>query len=370
MEIAEEFIRRALRLAAKGAGTTSPNPMVGAVVVRQGKIVGQGYHHKAGEPHAEILALRQAGGKARGATLYLNLEPCDHFGRTPPCTQAILEAGVKRVIAGMKDPNPRVSGRGLRRLREAGVDVMVGVLEEECRELNRAFCKYITTRTPWVTLKVAASLDGKIATRTGDARWISGEASRNYVHQLRQAADAVMVGIGTVLQDDPLLTVRLPGKKITRQPLRIVVDSHLKIPLRSQLVLTAGRYPTLVATTKAASPFKMDRLAKAQVDILLMPADRQRRVSLPSLMGELGHRGIVSILLEGGPTLNAGALKENLVDRLIFFLSPKLIGGEKAPGAIGGEGVLLAKEAQAMKILQIKRFGPDLMIEGSLIDRE
>lgn len=366
MTVDEKFMRLALRLAMKGMGKTSPNPMVGAVVVKGKTIVGRGYHHRAGEPHAEILALRQAGERARGATLYLNLEPCDHCGKTPPCTRAILQAKIKRVVAGMKDPNPLVSGRGIERLRRAGVQVRVGVLEEESRELNRAFCKFITTREPFVTLKAAATLDGKVATRSGDSRWISSEASRNYVHRLRQAMDAVMVGIGTVLKDDPLLTVRLAGGKRPGQPLRVVVDSRLRIPLNSQVVRTALHFPTLVAATREASPSKMKKLARAKLEILIIESDAQGRVSLRALMRELGRRGVVSVLLEGGSTLNAGALREGIVDRLLLFFAPKIIGGQRAPGVIGGEGALLIKDAEPVKILKIRRIGPDILIEGAL----
>ena len=360
----ERYMRLALSLARKGLGTTSPNPMVGAVVVKGKTIVGRGYHHRAGQPHAEILALRQAGTRARGATLYLNLEPCDHFGRTPPCTRAILEAGIRRVVAGMKDPNPLVSGGGIRRLRRAGVRVDVGVLEKECRELNAPFCNYITRKRPFVTLKAAASLDGKVATRSGDSRWISSETSRNYVHRLRQAMDAVMVGIGTVLKDDPLLTVRLPGGEKPRQPLRVIVDSRLRIPLHSQLVRTAGQYPTLVATTQAAPLSRMRRLAAANVEVAMIAKDARGHVSLRGLMKELARRGVVSLLLEGGSTLNASALKEGVVDRLLFFLAPKIIGGQRAPGVIGGDGTLRIKNAEPVEILKVERIGPDILIEG------
>jgi diaminohydroxyphosphoribosylaminopyrimidine deaminase/5-amino-6-(5-phosphoribosylamino)uracil reductase len=360
----ERYMRLALRLARKGLGRTSPNPMVGAVVVKGKTIVGRGYHHRAGEPHAEILALRQAGTKARGATLYLNLEPCDHVGRTPPCTRAILKAGVARVVAGMKDPNPLVSGAGIRRLRKAGVRVEVDVLEKECRELNAPFCKYITRERPFVTLKAATSLDGKVATRSGDSRWISSEASRNYVHRLRQAMDAVVVGIGTVRKDDPQLTVRLPGRRRPHHPLRVIVDSRLRIPLYSQLVRTAGQYPTLVATTRAASFSRRRRLAAANVEVTILAKDARGHVSLRGLMKELARRGVVSVLLEGGSTLNASALREGVVDRLLFFLAPKIIGGQRAPGVFGRDGALRIKDAEPVKSVKVRRIGPDILIEG------
>ena len=366
MTIDEKYMRLALRLAKKGMGRTSPNPLVGAVVVKGKTIVGRGYHHRAGEPHAEVLALRQAGRKGRGATLYLNLEPCAHFGRTPPCTQAILAASIRRVVAGIKDPNPVVSGRGIRQLRRGGVTVDVGILREECQELNGPFSKFITTGEPFVTLKAAISLDGKVATRSGDSRWVSSQASRNYVHRLRQAMDAVMVGIGTVLKDDPLLTVRLPGGKKPHQPLRVVVDSRLRIPLHSQLVRTARLYPTLIATTRAASSSRRKWLAQANVEVLILENDAQGHVSLKALMKELARRGVVSVLLEGGSTLTASAVREEVVDRLLFFLAPKIIGGERAPGVVGGEGILRLKDAKPVKILKVRRIGPDFLIEGAM----
>lgn len=361
-----KFMRLALRLAQKGRGQTNPNPMVGAVVVKKGQILGQGYHHRAGEPHAEVLALQKAGKKAQGATLYLNLEPCNHFGRTPPCTEAILKAGLRRVVVGMIDPNPLVSGQGIARLRSQGIKVEVGLLEDECRKLNAPFIKYITQGRPLVVMKVAASFDGKVATTSGEARWISSPEARRYVHKLRQNADAVMVGIGTVLQDDPLLTVRMPSLRNPRQPLRIIVDSKLRLPLNSQIVRTAAQYPTLVATTESASLAKIKRLEKAGVEVLTISPNHRGRVNLYTLMKELAKRGILSILLEGGPTLNASALEEKIVDRLLFFIAPKIIGGEKAPGIIGGKGIRQMAEAIPVKNVKIRRMGPDLLLEGEV----
>ncbi|MBP1718768.1 MAG: riboflavin biosynthesis protein RibD [Deltaproteobacteria bacterium] len=312
----EKYMRLALRLARRGAGATSPNPMVGAVVVRGNRIVGRGYHRQAGEPHAEVLALRSAGEKARGATLYVTLEPCNHFGKTPPCTEAVLKAGIRKVVVGMKDPNPLVSGRGIRRLRRAGIQVEVGEFGEACRELNAAFCKYITSRRPFVILKGALTLDGKIATPSGDSRWITGPESRQEVHRLRQAVDAVMVGIGTVLKDDPLLNVRLSRTRPKHQPLRIVVDSRLRVPLNSRLV------------------------------------------------------DILSVLLEGGAQINASALRARLVDRFLFFFAPKIVGGVRAPGLIGGEGARRLRDAMPLELLRVRRIGPDLLVEAKLPGKE
>lgn len=353
----------ALGLARKGRGKTSPNPMVGAVVVRGEEVVGKGYHHRAGEPHAEVLALRQAGKRAKDATLYLNLEPCDHFGKTPPCTQAILRAGIKRVVAGMKDPNPLVSGRGFRRLRKAGVKVEVGLLEGECQDLNAPFCKFISTGKPFVILKAAVSLDGKVASKSGDSRWISGRESRKYVHLLRSAVDAVVVGVGTVCKDDPLLNVRLTGRKNPRHPLRIIVDSRLRIPADSRIVRTAAEFPTLVAATSSVPQERIDRLKKKKVEVLLVRKNGRGRVSLVALLKELGCRGIQSILLEGGPTLNASAWEEEIVDRVLVFVAPKVIGGRETPGMMGGEGVRRVKDARRVEVQAVRRMGPDLMIE-------
>ena len=366
----EKYMRLALRLARRGMGTTSPNPMVGAVVVRGDRIVGRGYHRRAGEPHAEVLALRGAGEKARGATLYVTLEPCNHFGKTPPCTEAVLKAGIRKVVVGMKDPNPLVSGRGIQRLRKAGIEVEVGALGEACRELNAPFCKYITARTPFVILKGALTLDGKIATPSGDSRWVTSPESRQEVHRLRQAVDAVMVGIGTVLRDNPLLNVRLSRPNPKRQPLRIVVDSRLRIPMTSRLVQTAFQYPTLIAATRAASPAKIHRLGKKKVEVWALPKNSRGKVNLGVLMKKLGERGIVSVLLEGGAQLNASALRERLVDRLLFFYAPKIAGGAKAPGVIGGEGVRRMRDAAPVELVRIRRIGPDLLVEAKVAGEE
>jgi diaminohydroxyphosphoribosylaminopyrimidine deaminase/5-amino-6-(5-phosphoribosylamino)uracil reductase len=340
--------------------------MVGAVVVRGNRIVGRGYHHRAGEPHAEVLALQSAGEKARGATLYVTLEPCNHFGKTPPCTEAVLKAGIRKVVVGMKDPNPRVVGGGIRRLREAGIGVEVGRLEEACRELNAPFCKYATAGMPFVTLKGALTLDGKIATASGDSRWVTSPESRLEVHRLRRAADAVMIGIGTALKDDPLLNVRLPETRSARQPLRIVVDSRLRIPLASQIVRTAPQYPTLIAATPAASSSKIRSLEKRGVEVWVLPKSPQGKVNLRVLMKKLAVRGIVSVLLEGGAQINASALKAGLVDRFLFFFAPKVVGGVRAPGVVGGEGARRMRDAVPLQLIGVRRIGPDLLVEAKL----
>jgi diaminohydroxyphosphoribosylaminopyrimidine deaminase / 5-amino-6-(5-phosphoribosylamino)uracil reductase len=364
LETDEKYMRLALRLARKGEGRTSPNPMVGAVIVRGTQVVGRGYHHRAGDPHAEVLALRMAGEKSRGGTLYVNLEPCNHFGRTPPCTEAVLKGRIRRVVVGMKDPNRLVAGKGIRRLRRAGVRVEVGVLKDSCRELNAPYGKFITKHRPFVILKAAMSLDGKIATRTGNGRWVSGEASRDYGHFLRQTVDAILVGIGTVRKDNPLLTARPERGKAFKQPLRIVVDSRLRIPLDAQILQTAGRYPTLIATTSSASPAKIRQVEGKAAKVWVLPQDSQGRVNLGKLMQKLGAQGVVSVLLEGGAGLNASVIKKQLVDRFLFFLAPKIVGGVGAPGAVGGEGVRLMRQAIPAEFMRVGRIGPDLVIEA------
>ncbi|MEW6376507.1 MAG: bifunctional diaminohydroxyphosphoribosylaminopyrimidine deaminase/5-amino-6-(5-phosphoribosylamino)uracil reductase RibD, partial [Thermodesulfobacteriota bacterium] len=278
----EHWMKRVLRLAEKGRGRTSPNPMVGAVLVKDGKVVGEGYHARAGEAHAEILAIRKAGEEARGSTLYLNLEPCTYYGRTPPCAPVVIEAGVKRVVIGMEDPNPLVKGKGVGNLTSAGLDVVVGILEKECRRLNEAFCKYILKKEPFTILKVASTLDGKIATRKGDSKWISGEASRRYVHRLRDQVDGIVVGIGTILKDDPMLTVRIKGG---RDPYRIILDSRLRIPEGAKVIGTSPS-KTIVATTELAPKEKVERLEKNGVRVLIFDS-KQGRVHLKPCLSKL-----------------------------------------------------------------------------------
>lgn len=350
---------RALALAERAAGRTSPNPMVGAVVVRDGRVVGEGYHAAAGQPHAEVVALRQAGEAARGATLYVTLEPCCHYGRTPPCTREVIGAGVTRVVAAMLDPNPRVAGRGVEELRRAGVEVRVGCREEEARRLNEAFCKYITTGVPFVTYKAALSLDGKVATAGGDSRWISGEESRGLVHRLRDRYDAVMVGVGTVLADDPLLTCRLEGG---RDPVRVVVDSRGRLPLNARLLHSGSRARTLVTTT-AAMPGETRAALEAIPGVEVMEvASSGGRVDPEALLRALGEREITSVLLEGGPTLAASMLAGGWVDKIMFFLAPLLVGGARAPSPLGGEGVARLGDARRLRDVRVERVGEDILV--------
>ena len=354
-------MKRALRLAQAGRGRTSPNPVVGAVLVKRGKVVGEGHHAKIGEAHAEIIALLQAGEKASGAVLYLNLEPCTHYGRTPPCVPQIIKAGVKRVVIGMEDPNPMVNGKGVEALRKSGLDVNVGVLEKECRRLNEAFCKYILKKEPFVVLKVAATLDGKIATRNGDSKWISGEASRRFVHQLRDQVDGVLVGIGTVLKDDPLLTARM---KEGREPYRIVLDSQLKIPEDAK-VFEHSPSEVILATTGAAPQEKIKRLEKRGARVLIFDS-REGRVNLRSCLSKLGEIGVMNLLVEGGSQVNGSFLDEGLIDKFLLFLSPKWIGDPQALGIFGGKGASNLKEAIAVREIKTRRIGEDIFIEGYL----
>jgi diaminohydroxyphosphoribosylaminopyrimidine deaminase/5-amino-6-(5-phosphoribosylamino)uracil reductase len=354
-------MNRALRLAEKGRGRTSPNPMVGAVLVKEGRAVGDGYHAKAGEAHAEIVALRQAREEAKGATLYLNLEPCAHYGKTPPCAPEVIEAGVKRVVIGMEDPNPLVKGKGIEILRRAGLEVEVGILERECRRLNEAFCKYILKKEPFVILKAAATLDGKIATRTGDSKWISGEASRRFVHKLRDQVDGVLVGVGTVLKDDPLLTARVRGG---RDPYRIVLDSRLKIPEQAKVIGTSPS-KTIIAATALAPKDKIEKFEKRGVQIFIFDS-KEGKVNLKTCLSKLGEIGMMSLLVEGGGQVNGSFLDEGLIDKLLLFLSPKMIGDQQAPGIFDGRGVSNLQEAIGLKEMKTRRVGEDILIEGYL----
>ncbi len=357
-------MRLALRLAARGVGHTSPNPMVGAVVVRGGQVVGRGYHRRAGTPHAEVHALEDAGSRASGSTLYVTLEPCNHEGRTPPCTEAILLSGVDRVVVGCRDPNPRVSGGGIDFLHSRGVRVEVGVLRERCLQLNEPFIKHATTGLPLVIAKVAASLDGKIASRTGDSRWISNERSRRFVHRLRHAADAILVGVGTVIADNPRLTTRLPGNK-GKNPLRIILDTHLRTPLDSLVVSQNDEASTLIATQPTPYEKRKVSLEERGVEILPLPLKRGR-VSLPALLDHLGRRGVISLLVEGGAEVHGAFFYDNLVDKVYLFFAPRIMGGNSAVPMVGGIGATSVTEASALRNLRLRRFDDDIMIEGYL----
>ena len=355
------YMRMACRLAEKAAGRTSPNPMVGAVLVRDGKIIASGYHQFAGGDHAEIIALKTAGSKAKGATLYINLEPCNHYGRTPPCTRSLIVAGVKEVVVGMKDPNPLVSGKGLRALVRAGIKVRTGVLHEKCQTLNEAFTKFITRGVPFVTLKLAASLDGKIATASGDARWISCEESRVTVHLLRNSYDAVLVGAGTVITDNPQLTCRIAGG---RDPWRIILDARLRIPLGAEFLRQRGSEKNIIVTSDTATAGKISALKNLGATVWPLPAPQGAVRWLP-LLKRLAKTGIASVLIEGGATTAAGALKEKVVDKMLLFYAPKLIGGD-GRYMIDSLGVEHIRQSVMLQKLKIEKSGADLLVSGYL----
>lgn len=359
------FMKEAVRLALRGKGHTSPNPMVGAVVVKNDVIVGRGFHEYVGGPHAEVNALGQAGPEARGAELYVTLEPCNHHGRTPPCTQAVLRSGIARVVMGMLDPNPKVTGGGKDFLEKCGIQVETGILETECRRLNQAFIKHSTTGIPFVSLKVAATLDGRIATRTGDSRWISNEKSRLFVHHMRHASDAVLVGIGTAVRDDPELSVRLPGKKISREVVRIVLDSKLRLPPDSRLARTARDIPLWVVCTEAA-PGEAERALVDKGATVLRVPERQGRIDLVSFLEECGRRDISSILVEGGGRVAGSFLEAGLVDDFYFFYAPKILSDPEGTPMISGLARLNMAEALPVYDLRVKRFGQDVLLTGRM----
>ncbi len=357
----QRYMGASLRLARRAAGRTSPNPMVGALVVRDGRVVGCGHHARAGADHAEVVALREAGSAARGATLYVNLEPCSHFGRTPPCVRAVLEAGVTRVVAGMVDPNPAVAGRGLQALREAGVRVDAPVREDACRQFNEAFVKYVTRGLPFVTLKLAASLDGRIATATGDSRWVTGPAARRYVHRLRNQLDAVMVGSGTVLADDPQLTCRLPGG---RDPLRIVLDRRLRTPVTARLVTQPHSENTVLITGNDTSADACKPLEDLGVQVWRFPVNRGR-ISFRRVFRRLARAGVLSVLLEGGAVTAARAISEKAVDKVLCFYAPKFVGAEGLP-MVGDLGIERMRQTPRLKTPAVRRLGEDILVSAYL----
>ena len=356
----EAYLERALGLAERGRGLTSPNPLVGAVVVAESRIRGEGFHEGPGRPHAEIVALEEAGDDARGATLYTTLEPCDHFGRTPPCTRAIARAGVARIVCAMRDPNPVVDGRGFAALQAAGIQVRTGLLAQEAKRLNEAYVKHVRTGLPFVTWKMAASLDGKVASRDGTSRWITGEAARADVHRLRAAADAILVGAGTALVDDPSLTVRDPAYR-GRPPLRVLVDARGRVPETGDLFDAAA--PTMVATTGLA-PRERTGAWRARGAEVVEYEPEGGGVPLPQLLSDLGKRDVQSVLLEGGPTLAWSMVEDRVVDKVVVYLAPKLIGGQDAPGVLGGRGFAPIAQATQLRVASFDRVGEDLRVEA------
>ncbi len=357
----ERLMRRALTLAEQGLGRTSPNPAVGAVIARGATIVGEGWHRRAGEPHAERIALANAGEAARGADIYVTLEPCCHHGRTPPCTDAIIEAGISRCFYAMPDPDPVCAGGGDAALRAAGVEVEAGLLRGEAERMLEAYVAHRRTGRPLVTLKLAMSLDGCIATRTGDSRWITGPRARALVHRMRDRADAVMIGVRTVLADDPSLTTRgVPGG---RDALRIICDSRARTPPGARAIVQESEANCLIAVTEAANPARIDDLRRAGAEVLELPA-ADGRVDLQALMHALGERGLLSVLLEGGAGLAWGALQAGVVDKVALFYAPIIIGGAGAVRGVAGVGVERVTEALALRDVSVAQVGRDLLVEG------
>ena len=380
-------MRRAIELAKKGGGYVHPNPLVGCVVVKDGEIIAEGYHEKYGEFHAERNALTRCKTETKDASLYVTLEPCCHYGKTPPCTEIITEKGIKKVFVGILDPNPLVAGKGVKMLQDAGIEVEVGLCEDEIREMNKVFLKYITTKRPYVIMKTAMTLDGKIAAYTGDSKWVTNEESRKMVHELRSELAGVIVGIGTVLADDPMLTCRLEGKH--HQPVRIVVDSNLRIPVDSQLVKTAKEYRTIVACRHFdRSEAERSEVEKSSLNVnkqkgfldslrslemtgveLLECQSNNNHVDINDLMTKLGAMGIDSLLLEGGGTLNAAFLEAGFVDEVWAFIAPKIIGGEGAKTPVSGKGIDKMSEAINLQDIDIQNINGDILIKGKICSR-
>lgn len=356
------FMREALRQARKGLGRTSPNPAVGAVIARGGKIISRGYHQRAGGPHAEIEALNKLGGKAPGATMYVTLEPCNHVGRTPPCTEAIVESGIKRVVIGMKDPNLRVKGGGAAFLAEHRIHVKLGVLEPECREVNEGFVKYVSTGRPFVMAKSAQTLDGWTATAGGDSKWITNDRSREYVHRLRNQVDAIMVGVGTILADDPQLTCRLKRGK-GKDPLRIVVDTHLRTPVNARILTQDSAVGTVLVAGSRVKKSIIRDFEKGKNEVVIC-STWQGRIDLEALLDILGRRMITRLLVEGGAGIIGSLLRRKLVDKFYIFKAPMLLGGGDGKPMAEGPGPRMMKESVPLRDLRVERFDDDILVVG------
>lgn len=360
----EQFMKRAIELAKQGVGWTAPNPLVGAVVVKNGRVIGEGYHRKYGELHAERNALAACTEDPAGATLYVTLEPCCHYGKTPPCTEIIIEKKIAKVVIGSRDPNPKVAGKGARILREHGIEVVENYMREACDALNPVFFHYITTKTPYVVLKFAMTLDGKIATRTGASKWITGEAARNHVHQLRGRYAGILAGIGTVLADDPMLNCRIDG---AHQPLRIILDSHLRIPMGSRLVRSAKEYPLLIVCNESIrdreeGASRIQKLEEVGAKVWTLP-EKNGHPDLNVLMQRLGEEKIDSVLIEGGGTVNEAALKAHIVHHVYAYIAPKIFGGEDAKTPVEGSGIRLPQECANLRLAKITVLLNDMLLE-------
>lgn len=362
MDNDERYMRMAIDLAQNAIGRTSPNPLVGAVIVKDNRVVGCGWHRKAGTPHAEVHALAMAAELAKGATIYVSLEPCSHYGRTPPCCDAVIKAGIKRAVVAMTDTNPKVSGRGIKKMQAAGIDVKVGVLADEARKLNEVFFKWIEKKQPFITIKSAMTLDGKIASCDGQSKWITSEKSREYGYKLRDINDAILVGINTVICDDPSLTARLPegGKN----PIRVIVDSSARIPLTSKL-LNDGAAPVIIAATQKANQDKIKKLEAKGAQVLIVEETEEGHVSLPILFSKLALQDVCSVLVEGGAQIVGSIVKEHLADKAYFFIAPKLIGGEKAKNAVTGAGIKNLNDAVQLTDISAEILeGGDILVKG------
>ncbi|AZV59088.1 bifunctional diaminohydroxyphosphoribosylaminopyrimidine deaminase/5-amino-6-(5-phosphoribosylamino)uracil reductase RibD [Clostridium sp. AWRP] len=364
----EKYMKEALKLALLGRGFVNPNPLVGAVIVKNGKIIGKGYHSFFGGPHAEIYALREAGDNSKGADLYVTLEPCSHYGKTPPCAKAIVEAGIKRVVIGSVDPNPLVSGRGVKILKDKNIEVVTGVMEREAVKINEIFMNYIKSKVPFVILKSGVTLDGKIATVSGESKWITGEESRLKVHKMRNRVMAIMVGVGTVILDDPLLTTRLEEK--CKSPKAVIVDSKLRVPVESQIFKTSREREIIIACTEKFDKDKAESLKSMGVNIVACPENREGRVDLKYLTKKLGEMGIDSVLVEGGAELNFSAIKSGIVNKVIYFIAPKILGGKNAKTSVEGYGIENLSDSIKLKDICAENVGEDIMIQAYVINAE
>lgn len=354
----EKFMKMAIELAKKGKGKVNPNPLVGAVIVKNGEIIGQGYHSKYGGNHAEIEAINNATDDVKGATIYVTLEPCFHYGKTPPCVDKLISSGISKVVIGHLDPNPLVSGKSIEKLKSLGIEVKVGVLEEECLKLNEVFIKYIKTKLPFVVLKSGVSLDGKIATKTGESKWITGAASRAKVNELRNELRGIMVGVNTVIIDDPTLNCNIHGG---RNPIRIILDSNLRIPLDSKILKTAYKYETIIATTKNIDLNKKALVEELKAKVITIDSINNK-VDLNKLMIKLGEMKIDSILLEGGGEVNYSALEAGIIDKLMLFMAPVIIGGKESKTFVEGKGIDLLTNSFKASNLKIEYLGEDILI--------
>ena len=364
-----DYMHQALALAVRGKGFTSPNPCVGAVVVKDDQVIGQGWHHAAGMPHAEVEAIEDARGKTRDATIYVTLEPCNHFGKTPPCTRKIMESGIRRVVVGCKDPNPYVSGGGIQTLRENGIEVKTGVLEEEAQTLIEDFIWYTrNNKLPFVTLKCAATLDGRIATSTGDSQWITNEASRAFGHHLRHEADAILIGSGTLHADNPSLTARIPGQE-TKDPLRVILDTRLRIDPDAKVITQKSSAPTLVVSGPGASVEKKSLLESRGVKVMEIDL-KEGRLDLGQLMIKLGQMSVMSLLIEGGGKVASSALKEGIVNKVCYFMAPKILGGSDGFPVFDGTGPEKINQAFVLTKVDVKRFDEDILVQGYIKEGE